>query len=111
MMTTLAPFIKWGQYKSQDLNNTDVLELKVSSLETFDTSYSINVEVLQKVNGNWEEAILSLKSHESKNSSLLNQWNRAVVQGKIKEGKTIKLETWLGESRNGRTIRRFSLEF
>ena len=50
-MSSLAEFIKWGQYKSKDQNDPNVLELKVSELEPFETAYSINVEVLQKVDG------------------------------------------------------------
>ena len=110
-MSTLAPFIKWGSFKSTDQNNPDVLDLKVSDLEAFETSYSINVEVLQKVDGELTKMILPLKSHESKNSSLLDQWQRAIQQGKIKQGKTFQIKTWLAESINGRTIRRYSLEF
>ena len=109
-MSTLAEFIKWGSYKSKDQNNPDVLELKVLDSEPFETAYSINVEVLQKVDGEWKEKILPLKSHESKNASLLNQWNRTLKKGKVKLGKIFQIKTWLSTSRNGRPIRRFSLD-
>ena len=109
-MSTLAEFIKWGSYKSKDQDNPDVLELKVSDTEPFETAYSINAEVLQKDDGEWKEMNLPLKSHESKNASLLNQWNKALKQGKLKPRKTFQIKTWLSTSKNGRPIRRFSLE-
>jgi len=110
-MSSFAPFIKWGRYKSTDQNNPDVLELKVGDTEPFETSYSINSKVLQKVDGHWEEYILPLKSHESKNALLLDLWVKASRTGSLKKGKPFKLKTWLGESKFGRPIRRFSLEF
>ncbi len=110
-MSTLAEFIKWGSYKSKDQDSPDVLELKVSDSEPFETAYSINVEVLQKVDGEWKEMILPLKSHESKNASLLNQWQKVLKQNKVKVGKKFQIKTWLGQSRNNRPIRRFSLDF
>ena len=109
-MSTLAPFIKWGSYKSKDQDDPNVLELKVSVLDPFETAYSINVEVLQKVDGEWKEMVLPLKSHESKNASLLNQWNKALKQRKLKTRKTFQIKTWLSTSKNSRPIRRFSLE-
>lgn len=110
-MSSFTPFIKWGSYKSTDQNNPDVLELKAEDIESFETSYSINVEVQQKVDGQWKECILPLKSHESKNASLLDQWVKATKAKNLKKGKLFKLKTWLGESKFGRPIRRFSLEF
>src|SRR4029077_612244 len=110
-MSSFPPFIKWGSYKATDQNSPDVLELKVGDTETFETSYSINSEVSQKVDDKWEDCILPLKSHESKNASLLDQWTRATKTGKLRLGKTFKLKTWLGQSKFGRPIRRFSLEF
>lgn len=110
-MSSLSPFIKWGAYRSIDQNNPDVLELKVGDTEPFETSYSINAEVSQKVDGKWEECILPLKYHESRNASLLDQWIKSTKAGKLKVGKTFRLKTWLGQSKFGRPIRRFSLEF
>lgn len=109
-MSTLAEFIKWGQYKSTDQYNPDVLELKVVNVDPFETVYSINVEVLQKVDEEWVEKILPLKSHESPNASLLNQWTKEIRNNKNKPRKIFQIKTWLGKSRNDRPIRRFSLE-
>lgn len=110
-MSSLTPFIKWGLYKSTDPDKPDILELKVRDTETFETAYSINAEVSQKENEEWKDCILPLKSHESKNSSLLDLWIRAVKEKKLKKEKAFKLKTWLGQSKLGRPIRRFSLEF
>ena len=106
----LTPFIKWGSFKSTDQNNPDVLELQVSEVATFETAYSVNVQVLQKDNGKWIEKILPLKSFESKNSILLQEWQKN--KSKIKVGKKFLLKTWLGKStKSDFPMRRFVLEF
>lgn len=106
----LTPFLKWGDFKSQDQNKPDVLELQVSEVNTFETAYSINVQVLQKANGKWIEKILPLKSFESKNNILLREWEKN--KSKIKAGKKFLLKTWLDKSKTSdHTIRRFVLDF
>ncbi|MCV0399041.1 MAG: hypothetical protein K5785_03475 [Nitrosarchaeum sp.] len=106
--TTYPPFLKWGEYASDDPENPDVLELKVADTETFETEFSINVMALIKEKKSWIEYNIPLKSHESKNSSLLNQWNR--FSKNLKKGDRLVLKTWLGTSKNSRKIRRYSLE-
>ena len=103
------PFLKWGQFKSKDETNPDTVDLRVSNLGTFETEYSINIDAEQKQNGKWHEVTVPIKSHESKNSSLLQQWTRAVKEGKVKAGAPFQLRTWLGISKNDRPIRRFEL--
>lgn len=111
MSTEIIPYIKWGDYKSKDENNPDYLEIKVSDLETFDTEYSVNAQILFKTEDRLEYRILPLKSHASKNASLLKQWNECIRTKIIFVGKRIRLQTWIGESKNGFPIRRFVLEF
>lgn len=102
---------KWGSNKSQDKNKPDVLEFRVLEAETFETEYSTNVKVEQKTSDGWKEVILSLKSHDSNNASLLQMWQKAVKDKLIKKGKKFVIKTWLGLSKNSRPIRRFELEF
>ena len=110
MSNTLTSFIKWGSYKSQDQNEPDVLELQVSEVDTFETAYSINMRVKLKDDGEWDEVILPLKSFESKNDILLNEWQKN--KAKIKVGKKFVLKTWLGKStKSDFPMRRFVLEF
>ena len=99
------PFLKWGQCKSKDKNNPDKIKIRVKELETFETEYSINVEAEIYEDNEWHLGVIPLKSHESKNSSLLNQWTNADVAA----GDELVIETYLGKSRNNRPIRRFSL--
>lgn len=88
------PFIKWGQFKSQDQNKPDVLELQVSDEQTFETTYSINAKVLQKdADGRWIEKILPLKSHESVNNILLKEWEKNARKDLLKTGKRFFLKT------------------
>lgn len=110
-MSELIMYIKWGAYKSQDKDNPDYLEIKVSDLGTFETEYSVNAQILLKVDDKLEYRIIPLKSHTSKNASLLKQWNEGIRTKKIREGIRIRLQTWLSESKNGFPIRRYVLEF
>lgn len=111
MSATTKPFIKWGDYRSQDEREPDKLELEIIDTETFETEYSVNVTVKQKINENWEERILPLKSHDSNNSLLLQQWNLAKKEGKLEPGKRFYIYTYLGLSKNRRAIRRYDLTF
>ena len=112
MSTTFAPFIKWGDYKSKDSENPDILELQVADSKTFETAYTINVQVYLKENDSWTEAILPLKFHESNNTILLKEWNKNAQKHLIKPNKHFKLKTWLGVStKSNRPLRRFILEF
>lgn len=104
------PFLKWGEYTSDIKKKPDNIKIKVLDLETFETQYSINVRTLVKQNGKWNEINIPLKSHESKNGTLLNLWNRLVKQGKIEKDMELGIKTYLDISKNGRKIRRFSLE-
>jgi len=105
---TFPPFLKWGNYKSEDPENPDILQIKVLETETFETEFSINVLSLIKEKKSWVEFNIPLKSHESKNASLLNQWTK--LTKKIKKGTRLQLKTWLGTSKNSRKIRRYNLE-
>lgn len=113
MSETLPPFLKWGQYKSHDQNKPDILEMQVLEAETFETEYTINAKVLLKEGKKWNEVILPLKSHESKNQTLLKEWKKNAEKDLIRAGKKFKLKTWLGVSKTNKefSIRRFELVF
>lgn len=110
-MNNFPSFIKWGNFKSHDAENPDILELQVADDETFETMYSINARVNYKENnGEWVEAVLPLKSHESNNAILLQEWQKAKDKGLTKNSH-FKLKTWLGQTKTSlRQIRRFILE-
>ena len=105
--SSFPPFVHWGDYKSEDEKNPDVLKVEPQEIDTFETEFSINVNV--KVDG--VEMAMPLHSFESPNKQLLQKWNDGVTNKKIKVGKSFKLHTWLGTSRNNRSIRRFELIF
>lgn len=111
MSTELAPFIKWGTYTSKDPNNADHLDCKVLEIETFESEFSTNVRVNLKDKDTWNEAILPLKSHESNNKDLLNQWLKAKKENKIVPQARFMIATYMGISKNNRAIRRFDLTF
>lgn len=102
-----VPFLKWGDYKSKDEKNPDVLEVEILESETFETEYSINLHA--KVDG--AEKIIPMQSLGSKNKQLLQKWNDAIRNNKVRIGKKFKLKTWLGISKNKNPIRRFELVF
>ncbi len=107
-----SPFLKWGHYKSTDENSPDVLNLKVTGTETFETKYSTNVNSQLKNGHEWNDVVIPLKFHESNNASLVTQWMKYLKKGLLKEGKEFKLKTWLGTSmKTERPIRRFAFEF
>ena len=107
---SFPPFLKWGNYKSEDPENPDIIQIKAIETETFETEFSINVLSLIKEKKTWVEFNIPLKSHESKNASLLNQWTLLNKKKKIKKGTRLQLKTWLGTSKNSRKIRRYNLE-
>ncbi len=105
--SSFPPFVHWGDYKSEDEKKPDVLVVEPQEIDTFETEFSMNVNV--KVDG--VEMAMPLHSFESNNKQLLQKWNDGVRNKKIKVGKPFKLHTWLGTSRNNRSIRRFELVY
>lgn len=111
MKDTKNIYLKWGNFNSHDSENPDIVEFQVSEIETFDTEYSTNIKIQQNIDKGWNEVILPLKSHSSNNLKLLSLWNNAVKARSIRIGTKFKLKTWLGVSKNNRTIRRFEIAF
>ena len=110
--TILAPFIKWGNYKSQDLRNPDVLELQVVEMDTFETPYSINLRVREREGDDWNDKILPLKSHDSANDILLKEWYKAVKGKQARVGRRFLLKSYLGRTKKeNKQLRRSWLEF
>ena len=105
MSDLYPPFLKWGDYKSEDPQNPDIIEIKVLETETFETEYSINF----RANVDGIEKIIPLHNFQSKNKQLLQLWNDGIKNKTIKAGKKFKLKTWLGISKNNNPIRRFEL--
>ena len=100
-------FFKWSDCKSKSEKKPDTINIKVTELETWESEYSINLnaDVMQPLpkkqslaEREFIEMSISLKSHESKNSALLDLWNKAVKLNRIKLGDTIAIQTWLGKS-------------
>ena len=110
MSTEQIPYIRWGDYKSQDQNKPDRLDIEVTSLEQFESELTTNVHVRQKIHDEWQERILPLKSHESTNSSLIKQWNELIKKKKIIVGSKIIIFTCLGISKHDKKIRKFQVE-
>ena len=91
-------FFKWSDCKSKTDKKPDTIDIKVTELETWESEYSINLNADVKQHDKFIEMSISLKSHESKNSALLDLWNKAVKLNRIKLGDTIAIQTWLGKS-------------
>ena len=105
--TSLPPFLKWGNYKSEDINSPDKLEIQVTETETFETEYGVNVNAI--IDGT--EMAIPLQNFNSVNTALLKLWTSNVKNGKIKKGVKFTLYTHLGLSKNDRKIRKWSMEF
>ena len=110
-MSDLFPtFFKWSDCKSKNEKKPDTIEIKVTELETWESEYSININADVKQKDNFIEMSISLKSHESKNSVLLDLWNKAVKMNRIAIGDTVTVQTWLGKSKKSDyEIRRWRL--
>ena len=111
MSSDLFPsFLKWSDYKSKDEKKPDTITINVTELETWESEYSINVNAEVKKKSEFIEMSIPLKSHESKNSALLDLWNKAVSMKRIAVGDTIAIQTWLGKStKSDHEIRRWRL--
>ena len=110
MSTKQIPYIHWGDYKSKDVNNPDLLEIEVTTLQQFESEFSTNIQCRQLILGTWEDRILPLNSHDSNNGSLLKMWDNLVKRKRIIVGSKIVIHTYLGVSINGRDIRKFRIE-
>ena len=104
---SFPPFLKWGNYKSEDQNNPDKLFIQVTEIDTFETEYGVNVNAI--VDG--VEMAIPLHNFNSANTALLKLWNNNVKKKLIKKNVKIVLYTYIGQSKNGRRIRKWIVEF
>src|SRR3989338_9071548 len=93
--SSLTPFLHWGNYKSNDEKNPDVLHLVVAESEPFATTYSTNIKAKVDDKGLF---IIPLHNFESANKALLNDYTNLWREQKIKDGSSIEVRTWLGVS-------------
>lgn len=93
--SSLTPFFKWGDCKSQDEKNPDVIQMLIVESEPFETTYSTNIKAEVDDKG---LHIIPLHNFESANKGLLNEFSKMWKSGKIKDGSSIKVNTWLGVS-------------
>lgn len=109
MSDSYPRFLHWGNYKSEDLTNPDILEWTVTETETFETKYAICVNA--KIDN--EIRTVPLYNFSSANKQLLNLWNDAIRDKIIKKGKKFTLHTWLEQSKRNkdRKIRRSKFVF
>lgn len=107
---TFLPFISWSRFQSQNSQKPDTLELQIAEPELFTTLYSVNVRVYEKdIDGNPTEKILPIKSHESRNSDLLKQWEKAFHKGLLERNTHIIIKIWRDISKNNFPILRYKL--
>ena len=93
--SSLTPFFDWGDCKSNDEKNPDVLRIVVVEAEPFATAYSTNIKAEVDDKGLY---IIPLHNFESANKALLNEFSKMWKSGKIKDGSSVKVNTWLGVS-------------
>lgn len=107
--TNFPKFLKWGDYHSESKEKPDILKIKVTNLEIFDTEFSTNIKAI--VDG--EEKIIPLLNYASKNKALLQKWKMNVATGKIKEGIEFSLMTYNQQHpiKNEWKIRRWDFHF
>jgi len=93
--SSLTPFFHWGQCKSNDEKNPDVIHCIVTDAEPFATTYSTNIKAEVDDKGLY---IIPLHNFESANKALLNEFSKLWREQKIKDGSIIEIRTWLGVS-------------
>jgi len=105
---SLTPFFHWGECKSTDQKNPDVLHLTVVDAEPTATTYSTNIDA--EVEGKGLHKI-PLHNFESDNKALLNEFSKLWREQKIKDGSSIVINTWLGVSTRNpdRKLRRWKI--
>ena len=104
-------FFKWSNCKSKDEKKPDIIELKVTELETWESEFSKNLNCEIKFEtDDFIDMTLPMKSHESNNSALLDTWNKGIKSNRIHLGDTIVIRTWMGKStKSDRPMRRSRL--
>lgn len=107
MSDSFPPFLKWGNYKSDDPENPDRILIQSIELETFDTEYSTNINAI--VDG--IKTTIPLRNNDSVNRNLLTLWMKNIKKKKIRKGTKFVLCTYLGKSKNDRKIRKWKMEF
>ncbi len=105
---TLTPYFHWGECKSTDENNPDVICCKIVDAEPTATTYSTNIDAEIKDKGLHR---IPLHNFESANKALLNEFSKLWREGKIKDGSSIVISTWLGVSTKNaeRKLRRWKI--
>ena len=93
--SSLIPFFKWGDCKSTDADNPDVVTMLIMEAEPFETTYSINIKA--DVDGVGMR-IIPLHNFDSANKGLLKEFSNLWKAGKIKDGSKIEVRTWVGVS-------------
>ncbi len=94
MSDTLLPqFLKWGNYKSKDSENPDIIQVEIIDPEPFETQFDLNV--LAKMD--MVDTNIPLKA-KSSNKILYRQYNKLLHDGKIKSGTVLEIKTWLRKS-------------
>ena len=69
--------------------------MKIVDVEPFTTTYSTNIKAEVDDKGLY---IIPLHNFESANKSLLTEFSKMWKSGKIKDGSSVKVNTWLGVS-------------
>ena len=111
MSRSFPPFIKWGDYKSEDENKPDVLILQVADPEIRENLYSSYVPVVHNDNGERKEKNLPLHQHDHWNRKLLKDYLEKYNLGQIRQNTRILVKTWLRKSkRSAYLVRDFTLE-
>jgi hypothetical protein len=108
--------IEWvhmTDYTSRDVNNPDLLEIKVLSTETFETKHSTAVTIGLKKGIDYVRRHFSLKRADARYGKPYKIWVENVAIGKIRPGSVFIMKTWLRESETtpGRTVRDYEALF
>ena len=101
-----APFIRWSECKSTDMNNPHVRRYKLVGTEIYESIYAEYLLVEDNTEGQGQRKKLPVKSYDSNNDWLKKQLNEHISKGTLVPGQEFTVKRWLEKSKDGKWQRR-----
>ncbi len=108
MMNNPIKYFKWGDCKSENESKPDLLTIRLMDSGLIESEFSLNSFGEVSLNDSeFIEMIIPIQNLSSNNRQLFTLWDKLRKEEFIQVGNKIKIKTWLGISKNNRSIRRF----
>jgi len=107
----ILPYFQWQYYRSWRKDSPNILKFKVIDELPFNATFATTVKVSFYNKGIWYKMNLPLWNYTTSNKELLEEWEKNLINGKIKQRRQFLLKTWKERTQTGNTLRRYILEF